>query len=150
MGKNNREFPKIKKLIMSKAMVLLICSVYLTVTIARLTKIDYKEVSAQKENDEDYPHEEDYVEFERPKKTFIEKIFHKKTERLANLPKRLPQWILDIIPFYGKNFKSLSSGSKSHDHPPVSTVYEAPIKLPVNTSKKWYLIHQSTLPKNGT
>ena len=41
----------------------------------------------------EYDHEEDYVEFERPKEMFIEKIFHGKIKKLVNLPGKLPQWV---------------------------------------------------------
>ena len=41
----------------------------------------------------EYDHEEDYVEFERPKEMFIEKIFHGKVKKLVNLPRKLPQWV---------------------------------------------------------
>ena len=41
----------------------------------------------------EYDHEEDYVEFERPKEMFIEKIFNGKVKKLVNLPRKLPQWV---------------------------------------------------------
>ena len=58
--------------------------------------------------------EEDYVEYERPKETLSETIFHKKIRGLVYLPKTLPKWILDVIPFYGKNFKTQSSESSGY------------------------------------
>ena len=41
----------------------------------------------------EYDHEEDYVEFLRPKEMFIEKIFHGKVKKLVSLPRKLPQWV---------------------------------------------------------
>ena len=41
----------------------------------------------------EYDHEEDYVEFERPKEMFIEKIFNGKVKMMVNLPRKLPQWV---------------------------------------------------------
>ena len=57
---------------------------------------------------------EDYVEYERPKETLSETIFHKKIRGLVYLPKTVPKWILDVIPFYGKNFKTQSSESSGY------------------------------------
>ena len=53
--------------------------------------------------------EEDYVEYERPKETLSETIFHKKIRGLVYLPKTVPKWISDVIQFYGKNFKTQST-----------------------------------------
>ena len=72
---------------------------------------------------------EDYVEYERPKETLSETIFHKKIRGLVYLPKTVPKWILDVIPFYGKNFKTLSSESSDYDRNLMSKVYEAPVKV---------------------
>lgn len=76
---------------------------------------------------------EDYVEYERPKETLSETIFHKKIRGLIYLPKTVPKWILDIIPFYGKNFKTQwhptqSSESSDYERNLMSKVYEAPVK----------------------
>ena len=72
---------------------------------------------------------EDYVEYERPKEPLSETIFHKKIRGLVYLPKTVPKWILDVIPFYGKNFKTLSSESSDYDRNLMSKVYEAPVKV---------------------
>ena len=45
----------------------------------------------------EYDHEEDYVEFERTKPTFIEKIFFGKVKKLVNLPGKLPQWVIETV-----------------------------------------------------
>ena len=37
--------------------------------------------------------------------------------------------ILDIVPFYGKNFKTLSSEPPNDDRNLVSEVWEAPLKI---------------------
>jgi hypothetical protein len=44
--------------------------------------------------------------------------------------------ILDIVPFYGKNFKTLSSEPPNDDHNLVSEVWAAPLKI--------------STPQNGT
>ena len=37
---------------------------------------------------------EDYVEYERPKETILETVFHKKIRQLVDLPKKVPKWVL--------------------------------------------------------
>ena len=36
---------------------------------------------------------EDYVEYERPKETLLETVFHKNIRRLVGLPKKVPKWV---------------------------------------------------------
>ena len=72
---------------------------------------------------------EDYVEYERPKETLSETIFHKKIRGLVYLPKTVPKWILDVIPFYGKTFKTQSSESTGYGQNLRSNVYEASVKV---------------------
>jgi hypothetical protein len=36
---------------------------------------------------------EDYVEYERPKETILETVFHKKIRQLVDLPKKVPKWV---------------------------------------------------------
>jgi len=81
-------------------------------------------------NEDSYPLEEDYVGFKKPKETFFEKIFNKKVSKLVNLPKKFPQKILDIIPFYGEDFKVSPSDLHENDRKSVSEVYQAPVKVP--------------------
>ena len=36
---------------------------------------------------------EDYVEYERPKETILETVFHKKIRQLVDLPNKVPKWV---------------------------------------------------------
>ena len=44
---------------------------------------------------------EDYVEYERPKETLLETVFHKKIRELIDFPKKVPKWVSNYIRLSG-------------------------------------------------
>lgn len=63
---------------------------------------------------------------DRPSKTFLEKVFHKKLGFIANVPKKLPTWPLDKIPFYGHDLAL--TGENQEKTEIKEELYQAPTK----------------------
>ena len=65
---------------------------------------------------------------EKTKPSPLDKFFHQNAKALTDIPKKIPKWLLQLIPFPGEDLVVISRSNPHLNPNAVEKHYEAPTK----------------------